>query len=102
MDSLAGAPEFWNDQQRAQGLLREQAQKRDSVEGWQKQRVALDDAAVMLDLAAEANDEASLAEAEGMANAVKAAVDQMKFARMLSGPNDRAGAIVSINAGAGG
>ena len=82
--------------------MREQAQKRDAVEGWQKQRRALDDAAVMLDLAAEANDEASLAEAEGMANVVKAAVDQMKFARMLSGPNDRAGALVSINAGAGG
>jgi peptide chain release factor 2 len=56
----------------------------------------------MLDLAAEAGDEASLAEAEGMAGVVKAAVDQMKFARMLSGPNDRAGALVSINAGAGG
>jgi peptide chain release factor 2 len=82
--------------------LREQAQKRDAVEGWQKQRRALDDALVMLDLAAEAGDEASLKEAEGMADVVKMAVDQMKFARMLSGPNDRAGALVSINAGAGG
>jgi peptide chain release factor 2 len=82
--------------------LREQAQKRDIVESWQKQRAALDDALVMLDLAAEAGDEASLKEAEAMAAVVNAAVEQMKFARMLSGPNDRAGALVSINAGAGG
>ena len=33
---------------------------------------------------------------------VEGGVDQMKFARMLSGENDRAGALVSINAGAGG
>jgi peptide chain release factor 2 len=102
IDQLAGAPDFWNDQPKAQALLKEQSQKRDSAENWQKQRRALDDAAVMLDLAEEASDEASLHEAEGMTSAVDTAVGQMKFARMLAGENDRANALVSINAGAGG
>jgi peptide chain release factor 2 len=57
---------------------------------------------VLLDLAEEAGDEASAKEAEGMVTAIEAAVEKMKFARMLSGENDRANALVSINAGAGG
>jgi len=57
---------------------------------------------VLLDLAEEASDEASVKEAEGMTKVVETAVGQMKFARMLSGENDRANALVSINAGAGG
>jgi peptide chain release factor 2 len=82
--------------------LKEQAQKRSVAEDWQKQRRALDDAMVMVELAEEASDEASFKEAEGMVAVVENGVGQMKFARMLSGENDRANALVSINAGAGG
>jgi peptide chain release factor 2 len=102
IDQIAAAPEFWNDQQKAQALLKEQAQKRDVADSWKKQRGALDDALVLLDLAEEAGDEASAKEADGMVVAVEAAVGKMKFAKMLSGENDRAPALVSINAGAGG
>jgi peptide chain release factor 2 len=102
IDEIAAAPDFWNDQQKAQGLLKEQAQKRAVAEGWQKQKSALDDALVMLELAEEAADEGSFKEAEGMVASVETGVGQMKFARMLSGENDRANALVSINAGAGG
>jgi peptide chain release factor 2 len=56
----------------------------------------------MVELAEEASDEASFKEAEGMVLGVETGVGQMKFARMLSGENDRANALVSINAGAGG
>ena len=102
IDEIAAAPEFWNDQQKAQALLKEQAQKRAVADDWKKQRGALDDALVLLDLAEEAGDEGSAKEAEGMVGAVEAAVGKMKFAKMLSGENDRASALVSINAGAGG
>jgi peptide chain release factor 2 len=56
----------------------------------------------MVELAEEAADDASFKEAEGMVAGVESGVGQMKFARMLSGENDRANALVSINAGAGG
>src|SRR5262249_13581756 len=102
IDHLAAAPDFWNDQQKAQGLLKEQAQKRAVADGWQKQRRALDDALVLVELAEEAADDASFKEAEGMVVGVETGVGQMKLARMLSGENDRANALVSINAGAGG
>jgi peptide chain release factor 2 len=53
-------------------------------------------------MAEEAGDEATVKEADQASLAVEQAVGQMEFARMLSGPNDRANALVSINAGAGG
>src|SRR5207244_8220699 len=60
------------------------------------------DAQVLLDLALEADDLGSAREAEAAARAVEAAIAEMEFARMLSGQQDRADAMVSINAGAGG
>jgi peptide chain release factor 2 len=60
------------------------------------------DAEVLLDLAEEANDEASAREAEQQATAVAKALDDMEFRRMLSGELDGGGAILQITAGAGG
>jgi len=57
---------------------------------------------VLLELAEEANDEASAKEADEASLAVEKAVGEMEFARMLSGVNDAANALISINAGAGG
>ncbi len=102
IDELAGAANFWNDQARAQGLLREQASARSKVEGWEKQRKALEDAEVLLQLGEEASDESTLKEADAASIAVEKAVEAMEFARMLSGEHDRQNALVSINAGAGG
>jgi peptide chain release factor 2 len=102
IDELAAAPDFWNDQQKAQTLLKEQAQKRAAADGWNKQKHALEEAQVLLDLAVEASDEATLKEAAEATATIEAAVGQMEFARMLSGEHDRASALISINAGAGG
>jgi peptide chain release factor 2 len=57
---------------------------------------------VLLELAEEVGDEATAKEADDATLAVEVAVGKMEFARMLSGENDRAPALVSINAGAGG
>ena len=72
------------------------------AESWQKQRRALDDAQVLVELAEEAGDESAAKEADEATIVVQTAIGQMEFARMLSGPNDRSAALVSINAGAGG
>ena len=63
---------------------------------------AVDDAAVMFELAEAEHDEAARAEAEGQLQDAQARIEKLEFQRMLSGPNDRANAIVDINAGAGG
>ena len=63
---------------------------------------ALDDVRALHDLAEEARDEAARAEAAEQAAAVDALVAGIEFERMLSGPHDRAGAIVEVKSGAGG
>ena len=57
---------------------------------------------MLLDLAEEAADEASVKEAAEAGRQIEAVLAEMEFRRMLSGEQDRYGAIVSINAGAGG
>ena len=63
---------------------------------------AVEDARVLIDLADEAKDEPTAAEAASMLATTEDAVGKMEFARMLSGPYDQQGALLSINAGAGG
>ncbi len=56
----------------------------------------------MSDLAEEAGDDAARAEAASGAEAAEGEVEALEFQRMLSGPHDRAGAIVEVKSGAGG
>ena len=72
------------------------------MDGYDVQLRALDDCRILVDLADEAKDEPTAVEAAGTLARIEDAVSKMEFARMLSGPYDRQGAIVSINAGAGG
>jgi len=72
------------------------------VGGYDAQVRALSDAEVLLDLAEEADDEASAKEAEAQVTVVQKALDDLEFKRMLSGELDGGGAIVQITSGAGG
>ena len=102
LDQQTGAADFWNVADKAQAVLREQARIKAAVESWEAQGKAVEDASVLIDLADEAKDEPTAAEAAASLTVIEAAVAKMEFARMLSGPYDRNGALVSINAGAGG
>jgi peptide chain release factor 2 len=82
--------------------LREQARLKSTVDGYDGQMRAVEDAQVLVDLADEAKDEATANEAGATLTTAEDAVAKMEFARMLSGPYDRQGALLSINAGAGG
>ena len=98
----ASQPEFWLANEKAQATLREQAKLKSVVDAFGTQAKALEDARVLIDLAEEAKDEPTAAEAAATLTAAEEAVGKMEFARMLSGPYDQNGALLSINAGAGG
>jgi peptide chain release factor 2 len=83
-------------------VLKEQARLKATVGVYDSQVSTVADARILLDLADEAKDEATAVEASQSLTAIETAVSKMEFARMLSGPYDRQGAILSINAGAGG
>ncbi len=62
----------------------------------------IEDAQVLLELAHESHDEASLKEVEAEILKIKNEVGQAEFETMLSEPEDICSAVFSINAGAGG
>jgi peptide chain release factor 2 len=72
------------------------------VNAWQELHDQVEDAAVLLDLAVEEDDKATIEEVSSTVQTAEETVDEMTLARMLNGKDDDKNAIVSINAGAGG
>jgi peptide chain release factor 2 len=105
LETEAAKPDFWDQPQKAKLVLKEKSQAESQVKGFDQQRQALDDAGVLLDLAAEAagqDAESTRREAGAALAESEKSIVGLELARMLSGPQDGAAAIVTINAGAGG
>jgi peptide chain release factor 2 len=99
-DSLA--PGFWDDQERAQKLLQERSGYESTVERFDKFSKEVADLAELLELAALEGDEALLGEVGQQLPALVEGVRKLELMRMLSGPEDKSNAIVSIHPGMGG
>jgi peptide chain release factor 2 len=95
-------PDFWNDNERAQDILKERTRLQKLVADWSSASRELEDIQVLIELGEESDDDETLVEVRGLLSALEKKVGQMEFARMLSGDHDVNNAIVSINAGAGG
>ncbi|MDH3809727.1 MAG: peptide chain release factor 2 [Desulfuromonadales bacterium] len=102
LEADVARPEFWNDNEKAQEVLKERTLLQKLVENWESAANGLEDVQVMIDLGEESEDEEALAEVREMLPALEKSIGRMEFARMLSGEHDANNAIVSINAGAGG
>jgi peptide chain release factor 2 len=95
-------PGFWEDQKKAQALTRKRSGLEQQIGAMEKLIRDGDDLNVLLELGASENDAATIAEAESQVPAFEARVRAAELGRMLSGPVDHAGAIVSIHPGTGG
>ncbi|HXG64752.1 MAG TPA: peptide chain release factor 2 [Blastocatellia bacterium] len=93
-------PDFWNDQERAQKTLKRRSRLESAIEKADRFRRDVDDAAVLIEFAAE--DESSLDELRAALDRLEREVEETETEMLLSGPNDARDAIVTINAGAGG
>jgi len=94
--------DLWNDAERAQTLLREQKDletKRDRLAIPTKYVV---DAAELIELGEMEGDASVQTDIQNVLGLAVKVLEQMEFARMLSGERDSAPAIITINAGAGG
>ena len=95
-------PNFWNDNESAQRLLKERNALKSDLTLWEKLRAEVEDAKGYLELAREENDEETLREISSKVSRVEQEVQAAEFRRMLGGENDPNNAIVSIHSGAGG
>ena len=102
MEAEVARPEFWNDNEKAQEVLKERTLLQKLVEDWESAASGLEDVQVLIELGEEVDDAEALAEVRQMLPELEKSIGKMEFARMLSGEHDANNAIVSINAGAGG
>ena len=102
LEQLAAQPEFWNDQQNAQKQMRRLDEVKAQLQQLVDWRGAIDDGQATLELYELEPDEDLLSEAQQGLNQLRQALDRWELERLLSGEYDKEGAVLSINAGAGG
>jgi peptide chain release factor 2 len=97
-----GAPAFWEDNRRAQDLIRERTDLARTVTRTRELAAKAQDLDVLLELAAEAGDGSLDAEIEEGVGALRRDLEEFELKVMLSGPHDVKPAILSIHPGGGG
>ena len=96
-------PDFWNNKERAQQNVEEVSILRGKVGPFLAVERQANDLSVLIELASEEADSATAsAEVESEYHALIKALDDFELKMLLSGPNDRFNAFLSIQAGAGG
>ncbi len=102
MEQVAAQPEFWNDQAKAQETLQELNDLKAHLQQYHQWQTNLEDTKAVLELLELEADEALLQEAETTVTKLNRELDQWELQQLLSGTYDEKGAVVTINAGAGG
>jgi peptide chain release factor 2 len=95
-------PGIWNTPDRAQELGKERAKLEQVVGGLDRLKLALSDAAELLDLAAAEADTGAALEVEADVSRLSLEVEKLEFQRMFPGKMDSHNAFLDIQAGAGG
>ncbi|MGD1859258.1 MAG: peptide chain release factor 2 [Leptolyngbyaceae cyanobacterium] len=102
LEQQAAQPELWDEPENAQRILQELNDYKAQLEQLQRWQTQVADTEAILELLEEDSDEALLTEAQTTLADLHRALDLWELQQMLSGPYDKSGAVLTINAGAGG
>ncbi|MEI8250493.1 MAG: peptide chain release factor 2 [Synechococcus sp. ELA057] len=102
LEQLASQPDFWDDQKQAQARMRQLDDVKAQLEQLAQWQSAVADADATVELYALEPDDDLLAESSEALQKLRADLDRWELERLLSGTYDKEGAVISINAGAGG
>jgi peptide chain release factor 2 len=89
-------PDFWQDPDNAQKLLKERAAIQSTLDAWKRLAGSLGDGKVFLEVASEGD------EAEAKTTEIEQFLGEMELRQMLGGEHDAGNAIVTVHPGAGG
>jgi peptide chain release factor 2 len=96
-------PDFWKKSQDEVSRVNQEASVlKDSIDRWNKFYQEAEDATILAQMAYEEDDESAIVEIQNEVLTLEENVRQLEFQSLLSDPDDKRNAIVSINAGAGG
>nr|WP_307189218.1 peptide chain release factor 2 [Massilia sp. UBA6681] len=102
LQEQVGAPDLWDDQANAQRVTGRLSVLQAEIERVTTLRQRLDDAELLIEMAAEEGDAESTAEAEAEITRLAASIDSLEVRTLLSGEYDEREALVTIRSGAGG
>ncbi len=102
LEAETAQPEFWDNQETAQKILKQLNTKRDKLNAWKGQFQQLEDLRLMLEMAKEAEDNEVLAEVAKDSSSLYSATKELELKSLLSTPEDPKNAILTIHPGAGG
>jgi peptide chain release factor 2 len=96
------APDFWDDRDKAQALSSEASREKEKLARATDLASRVADFDVLIEMAKEEDDPNALAEVSAEFKLISQTLRDFELEMLLSGEHDRAGALLSINAGAGG
>ncbi len=102
LEQVASQPEFWEDRDAAQKTLQELDSLKDHYNQYHQWQASLEDTKAVLELLELENDDSLLAEAQTNVRHLSRELDGWELQQLLSGTYDEKGAVLTINAGAGG
>ncbi len=102
LEEQAGLPGLWDDQEKAQRITGRMSVLQSDLKRLETYRSRLDDLRVLFQMAAEEDDEGTLAEAEAELTALRKEIGSFEVRTLLSGEYDERHALVQISPGAGG
>ena len=102
LEQLASQSDFWDDQKQAQSKMRQLDEVKAQLEQLGRWQAAIDDGRATLELYDLEPDADLLEESNTALQGLKGDLDRWELERLLSGTYDKEGAVLSINAGAGG
>ena len=94
--------EFWDDHEKAQGILQKSKALKDKLMAYRSLEEKLEELETLIEMAIEEGDESLEGEIESLCEELKASLNKQKIESLLSGEYDSNNAILSIHAGTGG
>ena len=102
MDLEISKSTFWEDQEKAQKILKERSRIQGEVEDWENKEKDLEEILILSDFVKETKDLNDIEELVVRVKSLDESLGIYEIQRMFSGENDDSNAIVYINSGAGG
>jgi peptide chain release factor 2 len=95
-------PGFWDNADKAQGLMKELKNLKDTIEDYGHLKGKYEDVQTLIQMGYEENDESLLPEIEEAMTIFVKDLEDLKLKTLLSGEYDKYNAIITLHAGAGG
>lgn len=102
LEELAGDPEFWNDMEKAQGILQQTKHLKNKIEGFESLNTKYEDLMTLIEMGIEEDDEEILPEVRSLKDDFLEQYETLRISSLLTGEYDKNNCIFTLHSGAGG